>query len=349
MMPDDATAQMTRTGAVAIGASSSSLPVHAEAGLALDDSSGMLLPGAFPMDGVDAMILHRSGTIQVGDSLRNLVTNGNSNIPSGDNEILIHARLVEEERLLEQQQQQQQNEEHILRAKRDPWWRRNQWWLAGVAMVLAITIVLSMVLTLTSGESPKAPTMAPTTLQEGFEDQLIKLVTSEFPASTAAISSKDVSPQSRALEWMADQSLRDDESSIMFDSLSTESTLQLFSLATLYFSTGGESSWLNTKGWMISNTTSSKCEWFGVECNADGAVQNLSLSGNMLNGTLPPEMSILSSGLEVLNLSSNNLVGPVPSEIGSMTVRSHISCVESQSACSEYSVDHRKTEQPLEL
>jgi hypothetical protein len=116
---------------------------------------------------------------------------------------------------------------------------------------------------------------------------------------------------------------------------------QRFALATLFYATNGGSSWLNKIGWL--DPSLSECSWYGCICT--GEVENphsVNLSSNVLSGTLPREISLLTdleefilknnqidgaiptdlgllTKLEKLNLESNGLTGPIPTELGLLT------------------------------
>ena len=66
----------------------------------------------------------------------------------------------------------------------------------------------------------------------------------------------------------------------------------------LYNSTNGDE-WINNTGW---GTDSSHCDWYGVTCDENEHVTILDLGGNMLSGTLPPEIGNLPM-LTVLRLN----------------------------------------------
>jgi len=59
-------------------------------------------------------------------------------------------------------------------------------------------------------------------------------------------------------------------------------------LVTLYNTTDGDN-WKDNTGWNVTNTP---CDWYGVECA--GHVFTLKLSSNQLSGSIPPELGQLS-------------------------------------------------------
>lgn len=83
-------------------------------------------------------------------------------------------------------------------------------------------------------------------------------------------------------------------------------------LMALYNSTSGPG-WNNNTGW---GTADPYCNWYGVICEA-GHVKLLDLSGNQLSGPIPPEMGNLSN-LKGLDLTRNQLSGLIPPELGNL-------------------------------
>jgi Leucine-rich repeat (LRR) protein len=84
-------------------------------------------------------------------------------------------------------------------------------------------------------------------------------------------------------------------------------------LVTFYNSTNGDN-WTDNSGWLETNTP---CGWKGVTCSG-GHVLALNLSSNQLSGSIPPELGQLSN-LEDLVLFSNQLSGTIPAELGQLT------------------------------
>ena len=118
-------------------------------------------------------------------------------------------------------------------------------------------------------------------------------------------------------------------------------TITKYSLAFLFISWFGLS-WTNNDRWLTSDPV---CKWHGVECSAQSDLISLDLSENILQGTIPSEISLLTSlqhlnlknreisrgsglsgsiptnlfafsDLKTLMLNNNQLSGPLPTEIG---------------------------------
>jgi Leucine-rich repeat (LRR) protein len=85
-------------------------------------------------------------------------------------------------------------------------------------------------------------------------------------------------------------------------------------LIALYNSTDGDN-WDNNTGWGIGDPCDP--EWYGVDCDA-GHVTGLDLSYNQLSGPIPAELGDL-SGLVYLSLRLNQLSGPIPPEMGNLS------------------------------
>jgi len=168
-------------------------------------------------------------------------------------------------------------------------------------------------------------TIAPST-QQTWEEKVLALL----PASTlralslhlsgtstdTSSSSSSASPQTKALEWMLlDPNLED---------YPDWRIQQRFALATLYYATEGEESWVNTTNWL--SYTEHECQWYvftykammkflvdtttpgpgdvllqranhsnPCDGNEQGKFEFLWLLGNNLQGTTPPELFLLTS------------------------------------------------------
>jgi len=82
-------------------------------------------------------------------------------------------------------------------------------------------------------------------------------------------------------------------------------------LVALYNSTNGDD-WTDNAGW----NTGDPCgdSWYGVTCDEDNHITGLSLSSNQLTGSIPPEIGNLTNLIN-LNLGFNQLTGSLPPEI----------------------------------
>ncbi|KAI8558917.1 hypothetical protein RHMOL_Rhmol04G0133400 [Rhododendron molle] len=76
--------------------------------------------------------------------------------------------------------------------------------------------------------------------------------------------------------------------------------------------------------WMLnpkngsSSSASSPCNWFGVSCNAEGRVTQLNLTDSGVNGTLETFSFSSFPNLAYVELSMNQLSGPIPPQISSL-------------------------------
>jgi len=86
--------------------------------------------------------------------------------------------------------------------------------------------------------------------------------------------------------------------------------IQRFVLILFYHTTNG-SQWLIDSFWLSDR---SECQWYGISCNEYGVVINLNLSSNNLVGPIISEIGEL-RGLETLILDENRITGIIPKEI----------------------------------
>ncbi len=84
-------------------------------------------------------------------------------------------------------------------------------------------------------------------------------------------------------------------------------------LTVLYNQTGGDQ-WTNKTNWL----TGSIDTWYGLIVDGNGDVTGINLFQNNLSGPIPPELGTLSQ-LRSIELSQNSLSGPLPLELGTLT------------------------------
>jgi Leucine-rich repeat (LRR) protein len=85
-------------------------------------------------------------------------------------------------------------------------------------------------------------------------------------------------------------------------------------LVVLYQATGGPN-WTQNTNWLSDKPIG---EWHGVSTDRRGRVRSLDLSSNNLTGSLPPELGSLAT-LTSLGLYNNQLSGEIPPELGNLT------------------------------
>jgi len=130
-------------------------------------------------------------------------------------------------------------------------------------------------------------------------------------SSEVALDNED-SPQGKAFLWASEDTIvlslepgTDDNDDARI--------IQRYVLVVFYYATGGDG-WTNNEGWLGHLT---ECNWYGLQCNSLSNLVRLVLSSNQLSGEIPSEIGQLDGlGLEVLDLSRNQLSGPVPSQLG---------------------------------
>jgi hypothetical protein len=105
-----------------------------------------------------------------------------------------------------------------------------------------------------------------------------------------------------------------------------EKLVDLYAVATFFFSTGG-TFWGSKTKWKSGDDV---CTWYGISCDARGHVISIELPANSLGGRLPPELGLLAprvvgvngpttSGLQVLNVAGNDIGGAIPAPMGLLT------------------------------
>jgi hypothetical protein len=123
-----------------------------------------------------------------------------------------------------------------------------------------------------------------------------------LPEFNSKIDSCD--PANVALVWFSGDTFTKDEG-IMLDR---------YMLALVYAAFKGYN-WTHQENWLSSQY--SHCDWYGVECDANGRTLDLLLSNNRLQGQIPSELVKLDS-LRTIDFRGNYVIGRIPREIGSL-------------------------------
>jgi hypothetical protein len=171
-----------------------------------------------------------------------------------------------------------------------------QWIAIGVIFLVVVAVTVSLALVLPSEPTAPVPTApvsttqdpttpvpttpVPTTQEEAFLNELLSPVSSDDGEALRNTST----PPNKALEWLADDT--------NLESYSDETIIQRYALATLYYSTKGDS-WDDNTLWLDSVEECSG--WFELSCTTSGTLTVLGLRWNNLEGTVPPEIGLLTS------------------------------------------------------
>jgi len=112
-------------------------------------------------------------------------------------------------------------------------------------------------------------------------------------------------PQGQSFDWLVNDNLANPD----LEALGEERQIRRFALATIYFSTGGES-WETRQFWL---SDFHECDWFssaavGSGCSDGETFDKLELNNNNLQGEVPKELFLLSS------LTSISLKNPIKTE-----------------------------------
>jgi preprotein translocase subunit SecG len=174
--------------------------------------------------------------------------------------------------------------------------RGMRWKLVGAVLILIlILIVVAVVLgiMLRPGDKTSAPTSAPTQAPTTLAPT--KAPTTSAQALTELLSSasfddgealkNSLTPQYTAMDWLAGNR--------NFLAYSDQQKIQRYALATLFYSTGGDG-WNSTGLWLDDGDECNR--WSGIDCTG-GAVHFLVFGSNNLQGTIPPEIAMLSDSL----------------------------------------------------
>jgi hypothetical protein len=191
---------------------------------------------------------------------------------------------------------------------------------------------LAPVVAATPGPTPAptvAPTLAPTVAPtsspsaspvaaDGFvvTDQVLFDMLSSTSSGAAERIRGNATPQNEAYFWL--------EGSANVASFDDSKKIQRFAMATLFFSTDGPNSWSDSGVWA---TDIDECQWSidgSISC-AGGVLTTIEFDNNNLMGPLPPEIGLL-TGLTQFSIKGDpdsvnpGLSGGIPSEIGELVL-----------------------------
>jgi hypothetical protein len=170
---------------------------------------------------------------------------------------------------------------------------RGMWWKLAGAVMVVITIAIGVALGISlPKETTSAPTNSPPLSPVTFLRDLLSPISSDGGEALSTPST----PQNMALEGLAVNP--------NLANYTDQDTIQRYALATLYYCTTGD--FWNKHGYWLSNDTEVCNKWYqnetagddmAIDCTSDGAVSALELSGNSLEGTIPPEIGMLNDSL----------------------------------------------------
>ncbi|CAB9506888.1 LRR receptor-like serine threonine-protein kinase At4g08850 [Seminavis robusta] len=204
-------------------------------------------------------------------------------------------------------------------------------------IVIMVAIIAAFLGTRTTSEPAVASSsslVSSTSAPSSIEDYVLTLLNTE---TLQSILEDPHSSQAQAFRW-----LMEDGENLPY--LSVERVQQKFALATLYYSTNGDS-WTTNSGWLDHSVH--ECEWFQAPdfaqkerlakiypgylseffppsepppktCNENGLYQHFWLDHNNLVGSLPEELYMLTL-LQTLSIGHNQLQGVLSPKIGQLT------------------------------
>jgi hypothetical protein len=145
-------------------------------------------------------------------------------------------------------------------------------------IVVAVAVALALLL-------PPDPEPSPIP-----QDSLIELISSASSDDGEALRTPST-PQNMALEWLAENP--------NLANYTDQEKIQRYALATLYYSTKGDS-WAINDFWLSNADVCGKWSQYNgttIDCTSNGSVSSLDLRSNSLRGTIPPEIGMLSDSL----------------------------------------------------
>jgi Leucine-rich repeat (LRR) protein len=188
-------------------------------------------------------------------------------------------------------------------------------------IIFLIIIIVILIVVLSGGDEPKGTFVLPETCEvngtrapETYDEYRCDLLaTLDGDDSTYFSSLPTSTAQGAAIGWMTEE----DEGA---DLLTTPPAILMerFVMAVIYYATDGFG-WYNKFDFL---TPKSHCDWDGerdqIFCDDENHVKVMDLHSNGLNGPLPTEIGYLTH-LTRLRLSNNKLFGKIPTQMGDLT------------------------------
>ena len=156
-----------------------------------------------------------------------------------------------------------------------------------VGAILALIATLAVIIVVVVLVVGKTPTDTPINTPTNAPSSLMGMIAAASPDQGDALQDPST-PQYKAFAWLEDNP--------NLGTYSDQQILRRYALAVLFYSTGGDT-WDKNDGW-LSNLN--ECDWYqsgALDVCKDGALKELNLTNNALQGTIPPEISLLSDSL----------------------------------------------------
>lgn len=207
------------------------------------------------------------------------------------------------------------------------------------SLVVLTAIIVAVTIPLVSREGGTEPQLSQDSLTWTTQPPVQNLVSYEATKEfLETVSSKGAledasSPQHQALSWVSAEA---DATGRLEDEEGKRELVQRYALATVYFATGGPTSWLSSHDFLSGKHV---CDWNqvvpryephnwtskGAFCTSEPFVVDvLKLALNNLTGSLPDEIGLL-SGLQNVTMYLNKLRGTIPSALGRLQELKYLS------------------------
>lgn len=164
----------------------------------------------------------------------------------------------------------------------------------GFLVLIGVVLVVPAVVVTVAFLVPRQ--VSPDPVYTPLKEELTELLRSVSLDNGTALLTPST-PQNDAFNWLMENA-ETNSALNKFLPYGDMQTTQRYALATLYFSTAGPDNWGTNDGWLSQQN---EClEWFHhytKEFCTSGALVDLDLSNNRLQGTLPDELSILGGSL----------------------------------------------------